>query len=115
MSGGDTHAKQGKYYSINTAEGVRVYAEQIGYESFLPFIYELTNVFPEDFLRNVTSPYGLASLNLEHDKFSSKFEFRGNVHLYFNYKILLEARRKLEASKNQRAFLAIQDLLIKVR
>lgn len=26
VSGGDNHAKQGRYYSINAAEGVRVYA-----------------------------------------------------------------------------------------
>jgi hypothetical protein len=47
VSGSDSHAKQGRFYSINTAEGVRVYAEQVGYESFLPHTYELTSIFPE--------------------------------------------------------------------
>lgn len=74
---------------------MRIYAEQIGYESFLPYTYELTSLFPEEFLRNVTTPFGLASLNLNHPKFSQRFEFRGNVHLYFNYKILFEARRRI--------------------
>jgi hypothetical protein len=72
-----------------------VYVEQVGYESFLPYTYELTNIFPEEFLRNVTTSFGLASLNLNHAKLSSKFDFRGNIQLYFNYKLLFEARRRL--------------------
>lgn len=47
VSTSDNNAKQGKYYSINMADGVRIYADQIGYESFLPFIYELNSNFPE--------------------------------------------------------------------
>jgi hypothetical protein len=39
-------------------------------------------------MKNLTTSYGLASLNLDHQKVSQKFEFRGNIHLYFNYKIL---------------------------
>jgi hypothetical protein len=31
VSNSDSHAKQGRYYSINVAEGVRIYAEQVGY------------------------------------------------------------------------------------
>jgi hypothetical protein len=46
VASSDNHAKQGRYYSINLAEGIRVYVDQVGYESFLPYIYQLTTLFP---------------------------------------------------------------------
>lgn len=66
----DSKAKQGVYYSINSEGALRLYAEQIGYESFLPFVYDLTSIFPEEFIGNVSTSVGLASLNLGHKKFS---------------------------------------------
>lgn len=63
----------------------------------------------------MTTPFGLASLNLNHPKSSDKFEFRGNTHLYFNYKILFEARRRIEASKNQRPLQAVNELISRLR
>lgn len=63
----------------------------------------------------MTTSFGLASLNLNHPKSSEKFEFRGNIHLYFNYKILLEARRRIESSKNQRPLPAINDLIARLQ
>ena len=65
-----------------------MYGRQIGYESMLPFIYGITDIFPETAFNNLTTPYGLSSLQLDHPKKNNRYEYRGNIHSYFNYKIL---------------------------
>ena len=43
----DDQAQKGTYYPINTAPGgLRMYGKQIGYESLLPFVYGITDIFP---------------------------------------------------------------------
>ena len=74
VANNDNHAKMGKFYSINAAaEGARVYALHVGYESLLPYMYDISTVFPEEVLKNLTTSYGLTSLIQDHPKANSKF------------------------------------------
>jgi hypothetical protein len=44
---GDQESQQGRFYSINDiGGGVRIYAKHVGYETLLPYIYELSERFP---------------------------------------------------------------------
>lgn len=47
-------------------------------------------------LNNITTKHGLASLNIDHPKIHKKYEYRGNIHSYFNYKLLFEAKHRLK-------------------
>lgn len=98
----DGEAQQGRYYSINSVGGgVRVYAKQGGYESLLPFVYSLTDIFPEQMFKNITTRYGLASLHLDHPRANSHYEYRSNIHSYFNYRILFGAKKNLKKQNLQ--------------
>jgi hypothetical protein len=103
VTNSDSHAKAGRFYSVNVAEGVRVYCSQFGYESLLPYAYGLSLVFPEEAFKNLTTSVGLTSLAVDHPKASKHYHFRSNVHLYFNYKILLGSRNRARASNDKKA------------
>jgi hypothetical protein len=114
----DPEAKQGKYFSINSVgAGVRLYAKQSGYESLLPFVYGLTELFPETAFKNITTRYGLASLNSEHPKANSHYEYRGNIHSYFNYKLIQGARNMLRRNekKNEKRIALVEDAMERVQ
>ena len=65
----DPKEKTGEYVSVGAADGVRVYLDQAGYESVLPHVYNLTQ-HPPVLLRNITTPFGLASLSPGHPRSS---------------------------------------------
>lgn len=111
----DGEAQHGRYYSINTiGGGVRVYAKQSGYESMLPFVYGLTDIFPEQQFKNITTRYGLASLPTDHPRANPHYEYRGNIHTYFNYKVLVWTKKHLKKPSLQ-YLKASEELLSKVR
>lgn len=39
-----------------------MYGKQIGYESLLPFVYSISDYYPDLAFTNLTTPYGLSSL-----------------------------------------------------
>jgi len=80
---------------------VRIYAKHVGYETLLPYVYELSERFPDNLLQNITTKYGLASLNIDHPKMNTHYEYRGNIHSYFNYKILFTAKRVVAKYQNK--------------
>lgn len=51
--------------------------------------------------KNITTGYGLASLHIDHPKANPHYEFRGNIHSYFNYKILFWAKKNLKKQNLQ--------------
>ena len=57
---------------MGVAEGVRIYFNQAGYESLLPYAYNQTKV-PPALINNLTTPFGLASLNADHPMHNPKF------------------------------------------
>ena len=65
-------------------------------------------------LKNITTKYGLTSLHQNHPKSSEKYEYRGNIHSYFNYKILYEYKTKLNKNekKNQMKYVKIIDSIL---
>ncbi len=98
----DSEAEQGRYFSINSiGGGVRIYDKQSGYESLLPFAYGLTEIFPEGHLKNITTKYGLASLSMDSPKVNEHYEYRSNIHSYFNYKLLFGLKKNLNKKNNQ--------------
>ena len=59
----DKQAQKGYYYPVNTVPGgIRMYGKQIGYESLLPFVYSISDYYPDLAFTNLTTPYGLSSL-----------------------------------------------------
>ena len=94
-----------------------MYNKQGGYESILPFIYGVTDVFPEALFKNITTKHGLASLNADHPKKSTKYEYRSNIHSYFNYKLLVSSKAKLmkNEKKNNKHLTQINAILGNVR
>ncbi len=51
-------------------------------------------------LVNITTKYGLVSLHTSHPLANTHYEYRGNIHSYFNYKILFGGKKVL--GKNPR-------------
>lgn len=49
---------------------------------------------------NITTKYGLASLHTTHPRANTHYDYRGNIHSYFNFKILYWAKKVL--AKNPR-------------
>lgn len=84
----DPKARNGDFYSIVITQNLRVYTRSVGYESLLPFAYDISPAFPTNSMVNLTTSIGLASLPATHHKIRETYNFRGNVNLYFNYKIL---------------------------
>ena len=64
----DERAKSGDFNSIIEAENLRLYTRSIGYESLLPFAYDISPVFPTTTMLNLTTSAGLASMPLAHEK-----------------------------------------------
>ncbi|MCB0369909.1 MAG: hypothetical protein KDD45_10860, partial [Bdellovibrionales bacterium] len=61
--------------------------------------------------------FGLASLNPDHPKNNKDYEYRGNIHSYFNYKILREAKSRLSkyAQRNADLIKMIDEVKGKVK
>jgi hypothetical protein len=72
-------------------------------------------VFPEEAFKNLTTSVGLTSLAVDHPKASKHYHFRSNVHLYFNYKILLGSRNRARASNDKKAMAYVEVLLANLR
>ena len=64
----DPRAQNGDFHSIIEAENHRLYTRSIGYESLLPFAYDISSVFPTTTMLNLTTSTGLASMPLAHEK-----------------------------------------------
>lgn len=112
----DSEAVNGRYFSINSVGGgVRIYNKQGGYESLLPFVYGLTDIFPEEHLKNITTKYGLVSLNIDHPKFNEHYEYRGNIHSCFNFKILRELKKKVNNKRYAEFKKLVDDVLVGIK
>lgn len=64
----DPRAKSGEFNSIVETENMRIYTRSIGYESLLPFTYEISSVFPTTTMLNLTTSTGLSSMPKAHEK-----------------------------------------------
>jgi hypothetical protein len=51
--------------------------------------------------KNITTRYGLASLHVDHPRANTHYEYRSNIHIYFNYKILFGAKKNLKKQNLQ--------------
>ena len=52
-------------------------------------------------MQNITTKFGIASLNIDHPKMNTHYEYRGNIHSYFNYKILFTAKKVVAKYQNK--------------
>jgi hypothetical protein len=81
----------------------------------LPYIYGLSPIFSSDMLSNITTAHGLASLTLDHPKINTHYDYRGNIHLYFNYKILHEIKSKSIKAKKDKQVEQANQVINKVK
>lgn len=59
-------------------------------------MYGLGKVYPEATIKELESSFGLKSSTQEPEEHDKKYRFRGDIHTYFNFKIITGSIQRIQ-------------------